>query len=126
MELKRKLTALGKRMSPQIEVMNVADEIKRCLTRIDELVTYAQTKIDRSEERKKNKELTIGAKAQLAREAADKEVVDAQTEESDANLKDQQEAFDERNKKQNERTGTDAMDSTEETPDAGGEPSQAE
>lgn len=115
MELKRKLDKLAKRMTPHIEVMNVRDEIARSIHRIDELITYAQTKIDRSAERKAKNQQTIGAKADAERKATEQVVFDAQTAESDANLADQKEAFDERNKKA-------GMENAEETGDSSDNP----
>ena len=95
MEIKRRLTKIGKSLSPQIESMNVAAEMERMCTRFEELVRYAQEKIDRSIERGK----TIGAGVAEKRAAMQKIITDHQKSESDANLADQQEAFDERNKK---------------------------
>ena len=95
MEIKRRITKLASRLSPQIEVMNVATEMSRMLDRFEELVNYAQEKIDRAVERKGN---TIGKQSYEARAAADKVVSDHQTAESDENLRDQKESFDERNK----------------------------
>ena len=95
MEIKRRLTKLGKALSPQIESMNVSNEMHRLLDRFEELVRYAQEKIDRTAERKGK---TNGQIAQEAREAADKVISDHQTAEAEENLRDQQEAFDERNK----------------------------
>ena len=95
MEIKRRLTKIGKSLNPQIEAMNVATEMERMLDRFEELVRYAQEKIDRAAERKGN---TIGKQVDDARKKADKEVSDHQTAESEENLKDQQESFEERNK----------------------------
>ena len=94
MEIKRKLKALDKRMTPEIESMNVANEMDRHCDRISELVDYAEEKIERAKTRGK----TLGAIVDDARKADAKKVFDHQKEESDANLADQQEAFDERNK----------------------------
>ncbi len=96
MEIKRRLTKLTKRLSPQIESMNVAVEMQRMCTRFEELVNYAQEKIDRAEERKGG---TLARAADERRRAALKVVAEAQKKESDANLADQRESFDERNKK---------------------------
>ena len=97
MELKRKLNALAKRMNPQVEAYTVAQEIARCIQRIDELISYAQEKLDRSAQKKKDKELTLGAQEDQRRKAAAADVLATQNRESDANLADQQESFDERN-----------------------------
>ncbi len=95
MEIKRRLVALSKTLSPQIEVMNVAVEMSRMCDRFEELVRYAQEKIDRAEERKGK---TLGQQANERREAADKVISDHQTAEAEENQRDQQEAFDERNR----------------------------
>lgn len=97
MELKRKLNALAKRMSPQIEAMNVNHEIHQHVNRISELIDYAEQKIERSEQRKRDKEPTTGQVADDRNKANAKEQLDLQTAESDANLADQKESFDERN-----------------------------
>ena len=74
--------------------MNVAQEMNMMLSRFEELIRYAQEKIDRASDRKE----TIGA--QVAREKADaaQKVIDEQTAEAEENLKDQKESFDLRNK----------------------------
>lgn len=95
MEIKRRLTKIAGRLSPQIEAMNVAPEINRLAGRIDELITYAQTKIDRAAE---NDGKSMGQVQAEKRAAADKVIRDHQTAEAEENLKDQQEALDERNK----------------------------
>lgn len=95
MEIKRRMTKLASRLSPQIEVMNVGVEMSRLMDRFEELVNYAEEKITRSAERAGN---TIGKQVAEKRAAADKQIVDHQTAEAEENLKDQQESFDERNK----------------------------
>jgi len=97
-ELKRKLTALAKRMNPQIEAYTIARAIEQSIKRIDELMTYAQEKLDRSEQKKRDKELTLGQQEDDRRKAAAAEVLATQNAESDENLADQQESFEERNK----------------------------
>lgn len=95
MQIKRRITKIGHSLNPQIEAMNVATEMELLLDRFEELVRYAQEKIDRSIERGK----TIGAKVAEKRASEQKIITDHQKAESDENLADQQEAFDERNKK---------------------------
>lgn len=97
MELKRKLAALTKRMNPQIEAYTVAKAIGESIKRIDELMTYAQEKLDRSEERKKNKEDTNSKVADDRNKKAAADQLAQQNAESDANLADQAESFEERN-----------------------------
>lgn len=89
MEIKRALTRLANRMTPQIEVMNVATEMRQLLERFEALLDYADEKNARSSERKGH---TIGRHVAEARAAKDKEVVDHQTAESNINLADQQES----------------------------------
>ncbi len=98
MELKRKLNALAKRMNPQVESYTVGREIDRLIGRISELMAYAQEKLDRSAQKKRDKELTLGQQEDNRRKAAAADVLAMQNKESDANLADQQESFDERNK----------------------------
>lgn len=98
MELKRKLVALSKRMNPEVEAFNIAPEIGRHIDRISELISYAQEKLDRSAHKKKHNELTLGAQEDARRKAVAAEVLATQNKESDENLADQQESFDERNK----------------------------
>lgn len=86
MEIKKQLTALGKRVTPQIEVMNVATEMRQLLKRLDELITYAQTKIDRSAERKE----TIGAQVKRQKKEADDNIKKEQEREAKENLADQE------------------------------------
>jgi hypothetical protein len=95
MEIKKRLTKLASRLSPQIEVMNVANEMNQLCNRFEELVTYAQTKIDRAAERGGK---SMGVVQAEKRAAADQEIRDHQNKEANENLADQQEAFDERNK----------------------------
>ena len=90
MEIKRRLGALNKRMTPAIESMNVANEIKEKLRRIEELTTYAETKIARSEERKKNNIPPVGAQQDAKKKADAKEIADLHQAEQDEMLKDQQ------------------------------------
>ena len=98
MEIKRRLTKIAKSLSPQIEVMNVASEMERMCKRFEEIIAYAQEKIDRAEERKKKNLPTIGKYVDNQRKAADKVVEDAQSAEVEENLKDQEESWQERNK----------------------------
>jgi len=98
MEIKRRLNKVSKRLTPQIEVMNVANEMKTLTSRLEELVTYAEQKIERTEERRRNKMKTIGQQVDEQRKAEAKVISDHQVEEAEANLRDQQEAFDERNR----------------------------
>jgi len=95
--------------------MNVATEMTRMLIRFDELINYAQEKIDRTEERKDG---TLALAADQRRKAALKVVSDAQRKESDANLADQKESFDERNKDPG------MIDGPETVPDPADEPTK--
>ena len=98
MEIKRRLNAIAKCMTPDIECMNIADEMRRMLTRFEELVAYADEKAARAKERAARGGKT---KAQISaeRRAADaKEIRDHQQAELEINQADQKEAYDERNK----------------------------
>ena len=99
MEIKRRLNALAKTMTPEIEAMNVGREMKQLCKRLERLVAYAEEKIARSAQRKAAKEKTLGQQAKDRHEAETKVIFDHQTAESDANLADQKEAFDERNER---------------------------
>lgn len=89
MEIKRRLGALAKRMTPAIEVMNVSNEMLTLLRRLEELCTYAQTKIDRSEERKAKKQLTRGAEQDAKKKAKAKEIAEIHAAEADERFQDQ-------------------------------------
>jgi len=107
MEIKRRLTKLGKQLSPQIEVMNVSLEMNRLLDRFEELVRYAQEKIDRSAERKG---ISIGQAAKNRIDADRKIIEDHQQAEAAENLKDQEDAYAERNKLANKSKKPKAQD----------------
>jgi hypothetical protein len=95
MEIKRRLTKIANSLSPQIEVMNVADEMRRMCQRLEELIAYAQEKIDRANDGHK----PIGQQVAEERAAKQKIIDDAQKAEAAENLQDQKEAFDERNRR---------------------------
>ena len=94
MEIKRRLNKIAARISPQIEVMNNAEEMRRMCTRFEELLAYCEEKIEKAA----SKAPTIGQKVAAQREALQQEIIDHQTAEAEENLKDQEEAFEERNK----------------------------
>jgi len=75
--------------------MNVANEMNQLCNRLEELVTYAQTKIDRAADRGGK---SMGVIQAEKRAAADQEIRDHQNKEAEENLRDQKESFDERNK----------------------------
>ena len=95
MEIKRRLNKVAKRLSPQIESMNVADEMMRMVTRFEELVAYAQEKIDRSASR----QVTVGQKVAKQKAELLKEIEDHQDAEADENRLDQEESLKERNER---------------------------
>jgi len=92
MEIKRRLTKIAKSLSPQIEVMNVGLEMDRMCSRFEELVAYAQEKIERAAEKTE----TIGARVDREKREQQQAVADQQVEESQENLKDQEESAAER------------------------------
>jgi len=92
MEIKRRLGKIQKALSPQIEAMNVASEMEQMCSRFEELVRYAQEKIDRTEQRGES----LAAQQDRDRREADRKVTDQQDAEAEENLRDQQEAADAR------------------------------
>jgi len=106
-EIKRRLNALAKSMTVEIEAMNVGVEMNRMCDRFEELVRYADEKIARAAERRGK---TLGQQANERREAADKVISDHQTAEAEENQRDQKEAFDERNRDPGAVEGEDADD----------------
>lgn len=101
MEIKRKLVAASKLLSPQIEAMNIGPEISEHIDRIIALCKYGQEKLDRAGQR----EEAAGVQTAKDRKAAEQVITDAQLAESDKNLADQKEAYDERNDKNDMRLG---------------------
>jgi len=85
MEIKKRLNAVAKRLNPQIESMNVAQEMREHTKRIEELTTYAEAKIARSKERKE----TLGKRAQDEAEAEAKRIAEVQDAEARENAADQ-------------------------------------
>ena len=94
MEIKRRLNKIAGRLSPQLEAMNIADEMRRMCQRLEEIVTYGEEKLERAA----SKGPTIGQKVQVQKEAMQKEIEDHQRAEAEENLKDQEESFKERNR----------------------------
>lgn len=89
MEIKRRLGALAKRMTPAIEAMNVANEMLQILQRFEELASYAEQKITRSEERIAAKLAPIGAQQDAKKKADAKEIADLHEAEQNELLQDQ-------------------------------------
>lgn len=96
MEIKRRLSAIGKRLTPEIEAMNVSEQMVRMCNRFDELLDYCEEKIGRTKERQKTGEPTIGQAAQARQHESRKAIEEAQSAEAEENLKDQEEAAKER------------------------------
>ena len=119
MEIKRRITAIAKAMSPQIEVGTSAKKITQLCDQLEYLVNYEQEKIDRSAARKAAGQDTIGKQVDDRKKAEQKKVADNQNAEADQNADDQAEAHEARNKAHRERTGSTALD------DAGKKPPQA-
>ena len=94
MEIKRRLNKIASRLSPQLEAMNIADEMRRMCQRFEEIVAYGEEKLERAA----SKDPTIGQKVQAQKAAIQKEIEDHQRAEAEENLKDQEESFKERNR----------------------------
>ena len=58
MEIKRAITKQASRLTPQIEVMNCAGELREMVKRMKEILDYAEEKVERAEANKKRKEST--------------------------------------------------------------------
>lgn len=93
MEIKRRLNKVAKRLTPAIESMNVGLQMKELCSRLEELVTYAEQKIQSAANRKE----ALGVQIAREKEEQQKVIEDHQREEVEANQKDQEEAFNERN-----------------------------
>ncbi len=124
MEIKRRLIAASKLLSPEIEAMNIGTELNHHVDRITELCNYGQEKLDRAKLRSE----AAGVKTAQDRKAAEKVIADAQQEESDKNLADQKEAFDQRNDKNDKRLGRSNPTTADhkDKKDAGSKPAQAD
>lgn len=89
MEIKRRLNILAKRMTPAIEAMNVSNEMLTILKRMEELTFYAETKISRSEERKKANLPTRSEIQDKARKAENKRIAEIHNAENKERMEDQ-------------------------------------
>lgn len=118
MELKRKLDKLAKSMNPQIEVSPSAKKIAGLIKSLDEVIGYEQEKLDRTAERLKKGEPTVGKMVDDRKKAEAAEVQANQEKESQQNADDQAEAHEERNKEYRERTGVTALDDAGKVPPA--------
>ena len=92
MEIKRRLNRIAGRITPQIEVMNVADEMRRMCNRFEEILNYAEEKVTRAAERKE----TVGALVDRQKKEKKAAIEEMQRAESEENMRDQQEAAAER------------------------------
>lgn len=94
MQIKRRLNAIAKSLTPEIESMNISRQMEDMCKRMEELVAYAEEKIERSKQRHR----TIGLQVAQRRAAEDKIIKDHQEAEAKENLADQKESYDERNR----------------------------
>ena len=85
MEIKKRLNAAARRLTPAIEAMNVGVEMKQHTTRIEELITYAEQKISASESRPQ----TLGQRALHEQDAEREAIAKVQDEEARENAADQ-------------------------------------
>jgi hypothetical protein len=90
MSIKRRLNAVAKQLTPTIESMNQAIEMRLITTRLEELVNYCERKQARSEERRKNGGKSAGQVAYEAQQAERKRIADIHNEEAKERLADQQ------------------------------------
>jgi len=88
MEIKKRLNAAAKRLTPEIESMNVAVEIRERLKRIEELIDYAEQKIEGSAHKKES----AGVATDRARREEAQRIADVQDEQALENAKDQQQS----------------------------------
>lgn len=94
MQIKRRLNAIAKSLTPEIESMNISRQMEDMCKRMEELVAYAEEKIERAKQRHR----TIGLQVAQRRAAEDKIIKDHQEAEAKENLADQKESYDERNR----------------------------
>jgi hypothetical protein len=87
MEIKRKFTKAINRLSPQIEAMNVAHEMGQMADRLNELLDYAEEKIQRSASRGGE---SMGLRIARERGEEQQSVAAIQRREEIENLEDQQ------------------------------------
>jgi predicted patatin/cPLA2 family phospholipase len=111
MELKKRLTAINKRMTPFIESMNQSKEMKQMCRRFENLLDYCEAK----EEKYKAKQAGFKSQSEKiyeARKAEEARIAKIHAEENEERMRDQQQAKAQR-------------ESAEEV-DAGGKPAQAD
>jgi len=94
MEIKRRLNKIASRLTPQIEVMNIATEMQRMCQRFEELLDYGEEKVEKAA----RKGETMAARVDRQRKEEQAEILRQQKAESDENRKDQEEAAAERQK----------------------------
>jgi hypothetical protein len=89
MEIKRRLNAVAKRITPEIEVMNPASEIRTLCSRLEELATYCEEKVERAAQSKAAGK-TKGQLADEAMKAERKRIKDIHDAEAKEAMEDRQ------------------------------------
>ncbi len=89
MEIKRRLNAVAKRLTPEIEASNTGTQLAELATRFEELLAYAEEKDLRRAERDKTGK-SFAQRAQENRDKIEKEGKDAQAADEAEILADQQ------------------------------------
>lgn len=86
MEIKRRLNAVAKRMTPAIESLNIANEMSTLCDRLEGLATYGEEKVERAARKGK----TMGQKIDEERKAERKRIQDIHNEEAKEAMEDRQ------------------------------------
>lgn len=110
MQIKRRINAIAKRVTPFIETMNIAVEMDNMCKRFEELLDYGEAKELRHKEREKTGE-SLGQRIDRERREEREEIARINQLDQEEALKDQQQR----------NAQPDA-----EVEDAGGEPAQAD
>ena len=112
MQIKKRLTAINKRITPFIESMNQAKQMEQMCKRFEQLLDYCEAKEEKHKEREKTG-MSMGMRIDEERRRRAQEIADIHAAEAAEMMKDQEQA-----KLQPE--------SVTEEEDAGGEPAQAD
>ena len=110
MEIKRRLNAVAKRITPEIEAMNISSEMKNMCKRFEELANYGEEKCARAKANREGRE-SMGAKQDREAKAERARIQKIHDAEADELAKD--------------REQENAQPDVVEEPDAGGKSSKA-
>ena len=112
MEIKKRLNAVAKRLTPEIESMNMASQMIEMLNRFDEILDYCEEKI----EKKNRGGVSAGQRAYDAQQAERDRIQKIHDEEADEMQRDQTQA----------EAQPDVEQLPEEPADAGGESTEVQ